>query len=82
MSMKWAAHFCNSTKFFLKVDDDMIVNSYALLPFLEVYPQPVTDSLLCLPNMHAKVDRNVTSKFYMSEKEVLAEYYPPYCNGL
>ncbi len=81
MALKWGVSYCNNTKFFLKIDDEMILNSYALLPFLEKYPQPLSDSLLCLPHFHCKVDRNIDSKYYMSSNEVKIEFYPPYCNG-
>lgn len=80
-AMKWARTYTNNTKFFLKVDDDMIVNSYALIPFLEMFEQPVLNTLLCLDNQHSKVDRNQTSKFYMPRKNFSHEYYAPYCNG-
>lgn len=60
----------------------MIVNSYALIPFLEVFEQPVINTLLCLENKHSKVDRNVSSKFYMPRQAVSFDYYAPYCNGL
>lgn len=80
-AMKWVANYCNNTKFVLKVDDDMILNTYALVPFLENFDKPFNNTLLCLPNLHNKVDRNIESKFYISEKKYRDAYYPPYCNG-
>ena len=79
--MKWARTYSNNTRFFLKVDDDMIVNTYALLPFLDAYEEPVFNSLLCLNNTHNKVIRDKESKFYISEELYPDEYFPSYCNG-
>ena len=82
MAMKWAANFRNSTKFFIKIDDDIPVNMYALLPFLENYPQPVSNSILGLLQMHGEVIRNPNRKnYYMSKEQWPLDYYPPYCSG-
>ena len=78
--MKWARTYSNNTRFFLKVDDDMIVNTYALLPYLDTYKDPV-NSLLCSDNAHSEVTRNKNSKWYITKEQYPDEYYPPYCNG-
>jgi len=81
MAMKWAANSCHSTKFFLKVDDDVLVNMYALLPFLRRYQEPVNNSIYGLPQLNDKVVRRTRSKFYMSKIDYPNDFYPPYCGG-
>jgi hypothetical protein len=78
--MKWSRTYSNNTRFFLKVDDDMLINTFAILPYLDAYTDPV-NSLLCLDNAHSKVIRDKDSKWYITKEQYPDEYYPPYCNG-
>lgn len=81
-TLKWVSIYCkNRTKFILKVDDDMIVNTYALLPFLEKYQEPIYDSFICNPRYRSKVIRNTSHKYYVSKAYYPQEYYNPYCSG-
>ncbi len=81
MVMKWASNPCHSAKFFLKVDDDVLVNMYGLLPFLRSYAQPVNNSIYGLPQLNDKVIRHTRSKYYMSKYDYPSDFYPPYCLG-
>lgn len=83
-AMKWASDYCTKkTKLVLKINDDLIMNSYSLIPFLEVNfkNSHFNNSLFCSPNKEMKVDRNVNSNFYVSENEYAREFFPYFCNG-
>ncbi len=81
MAMKWAANSCHGTKFFLKVDDDLLVNMYALLPFLRTYPQPVNNSIYGLPQLKSEVIRDPKRKVFLSKNDYPNDFFPPYCSG-
>jgi hypothetical protein len=81
MAMKWAANSCRSTKFFLKVDDDVLVNMYALLPFLRAYTQLVSNSIYGLPQLKSEVIRDPKRKVFLSKKAYPSDFFPPYCSG-
>ena len=80
-AMKWGSLFCNGAKFMLKIDDDLIVNSHALMPFVESYDKPLRKTILCLINHKSLVIRDPTSKFYVTKKMFNEEFYQTYCNG-
>lgn len=81
-AMKWGASFCKNAKFMLKIDDDLVVNTYSLITYLEGnFTQPLNNTMLCLINEHAKVIRDKTSKFYITSEMYEEEFYKPYCNG-
>ena len=80
-AMKWGSLFCNSAKFMLKIDDDLIVNSHALMPYVESYDKPLKKTILCLINYKSNVIRDPSSKFYVTKKMFNEEFYQTYCNG-
>ena len=83
-SIKWTSEYCFNAKFFLKVDDDMVVNSYTLLPFLENLLIENNDDLqntLIGYCINPPVIRNNLSKFYVSKDEYEPDYYDTYCIG-
>lgn len=79
MGIKWVASYCSNVKYALKVDDDVIVNPYSLLPYLK----NLTDqsSLQCFYHVNATIHRGNKSKFYVSYEELAAEHYEKYCDG-
>lgn len=85
MGIKWAAKYCSKAKFILKVDDDVIVNTYSLLNYLDgliqgnmTYP---AKSLLCYYYSSAPIMRRNDSKFYVSYNELNQSRYGQYCDG-
>ena len=36
MAMKWIKDYCNDVKFILKIDDDVVVNTFKLINHLEI----------------------------------------------
>ena len=37
MALKWINEYCNDAKFILKTDDDIIVNTFALINHLKIF---------------------------------------------
>lgn len=81
MALQWVTHFCRSTVFVLKVDDDVFINVFRLLPLVKYMNMTAENKniLMCQVNMKAKVYR--TGKYKVSEEEYAGDYYPPFCLG-
>ncbi len=84
MGLKWASKYCSQAKFFLKVDDDVLVNSHYIIGYLESMinlTEPLTNTFMCLVHRNATVKRNPYNKYYMSYEEFGEDYYKTYCGG-
>lgn len=84
MAFKWSAKYCPQTNFLLKVDDDVLVNSYYLKTYLKSMingKEPLKNTFLCLKHANAAVKRNTTNKYYLSKEEYSEDYFKPYCSG-
>ena len=82
--MKWIATYCPNARFILKVDDDMIVNTFLLLRHLQyiVKNEEINKrTIMCHINKQMKVIRKNTSKWYVSYQEYSNKYYYKYCSG-
>lgn len=75
MAVKWASIYCSNAKFFLKIDDDMIVNAPKLVKWLETSGNHFTNTFLCNPLWQSEVIRDNTSKFYMSKQDLPQDTY-------
>lgn len=76
MGIKWATKYCSNAKFYLKIDDDMVVNAPRLVEFLEHKNNTnLKNTFLCNPLWKSEVIRDNTSKFYMSKEEFSADTY-------
>ena len=87
MGLKWmAANKHDQTPFVLKIDDDVVVNSFQLVPFLNNYlatnrARTLENKLICKSWANAVVVRDNSSKFYATQKEYDKKTYPTYCDG-
>ena len=72
-SIKWASVYCSNAKYFLKIDDDMIVNAPNLIKWLE--SNTYSNTFLCNPLWNSEVIRDNTSKFYMSKQDYYEDTY-------
>ena len=87
MGLHWATNYCNTTRFILKTDDDVVVNIYKLVHFLKEIdsgPKQTSGFLYC--NVEGQgygvlPIRSDKSKFYMNETDYVFDLYPPYCHG-
>ncbi|XP_063235154.1 beta-1,3-galactosyltransferase 5 [Bacillus rossius redtenbacheri] len=83
MSLKWTAYFCPGARYLLKTDDDVFVNTPALLDFLsqELSPWGARRLIMCAPFPRSFVKRSYRSKWRVSPAEYPSRVYPPYCAG-
>ena len=77
----WVSKYCSNAKYVLKVDDDVIVNSYSLLSYLENLKLNTSNNLLCFNHKNAPISRRSSSKFFVSYNEFKTNSYPQYCDG-
>ena len=78
MGFEWAANYCNFT-FLLKADDDVFVNTPALLSLLENTKTPKTGLYLGFLYKHPRVQRK--GKWLVTQEEYNETHYPDFCAG-
>lgn len=80
--IKWTLTACPTTKYVLKIDDDVFLNIFALQNYLKgaTNHQNATH-FMCLLWSSIQVQRNSVSKWYVSTEEYPHFTYPPYCSG-
>jgi hypothetical protein len=83
MALKWTAYYCPGARYLLKTDDDVFVNSPALLDFLaqDLSPWGARRLILCEPFTFSYVKRSHRSKWRVSPREYPGRMYPSYCAG-
>ena len=84
MSLKWISEFCSNVEYFLKVDDDIIVDIFILwrhLKKLDEFKQIGKKAILCNVWTKMGVIRKNTSKWYVPQTEFKQNYYGKYCSG-
>jgi hypothetical protein len=67
MGFKWASKYCTNAKFVMKVDDDVVVNSYKLIKYLKklLDDDPnLNNTIMGRYFPTSPVNRNPNSKFY------------------
>ncbi len=67
MALKWISEYCSNVTYLLKIDDDIVVNIFALLRHLEILShhdliKPKT--IMCNLWTRMKVVRDKESKWY------------------
>ena len=83
MGLYWVNTYCPKASFVMKTDDDVSINSYKLIHFLQEISQ--TQSQLSnffygsLGNQFPP--RSMSSKWYISFSDYKHRLYPPYCKG-
>ncbi|XP_059710468.1 beta-1,3-galactosyltransferase 2-like [Haemorhous mexicanus] len=82
MGMSWVAAYCSGTRFAMKTDSDVFVNTMHLIEkLLRPLPPPTQNYFTGhLMTGHGPI-RNNTSKWYMSEEEFPDNSYHPFCSG-
>lgn len=82
MGMRWVASYCNGTRFAMKTDTDVFVNTMHLIERLLRPLPPLTQNYFtgCLMKGYRPI-RNKSSKWYVSEEEFPGNTYHPFCSG-
>ena len=78
MAFEWASKYCQFS-FLLKMDDDVFVNTRALISLLKNPKTPRENLYIGLVYEPAKVQRY--GKWQVSENEYNGTFYPPFCPG-
>lgn len=83
MGLKWVNYFCPNSRYILKADDDVFINSPALLDYIskKLLPYSVKNLLLCSPIFNSRVKRSSRSKWKVTFREYGFYMYPTYCEG-
>ena len=80
---KWISEYCQSAKFVLKIDDDVVPNTFNLNKFLpRINNNDKKKTVHCFPWYNAVVVRDKTSKFYVSLEEYNKTNFDTYCSGV
>lgn len=82
MGMSWVATYCSGTRFAMKTDSDVFVNTMHLIEKLLRPLPPLTQNYFTghLMTGHSPI-RNKASKWYISEEEFPENRYHPFCSG-
>ncbi|KFD67201.1 hypothetical protein M514_07568 [Trichuris suis] len=81
--LNWAAKYCPMAKYILKVDDDMYVNTFAIMRFFRKH-EPLkssTKAFYCFVWRGIGVERYKGARWYVSYEEFNRSVYPTYCSG-
>ena len=83
MGYNWILSYCRHAKFFIKADDDTLINTYrTILYLLQTYSASgITNLLYCSVYYRQHVVRRISDKWYVSLAEYPYERYPDYCEG-
>ncbi|UJR22761.1 hypothetical protein I4U23_025793 [Adineta vaga] len=85
MALKWISIYCSNIKYILKVDDDIVVNTFTLFNHLRYLdknnPEGQKGTILCLLWTAMMVMRDSKSKWYLSKEDFPFDKFPPYCSG-
>jgi hypothetical protein len=79
--IKWVSNYCSNAKYILKVDDDVFVNSFSLLNYLDNLKLETNNNLLCRLRKRSPIVRDLNSKFYISYNITKKKFYSKYCDG-
>lgn len=79
MSLHWINLYCSNVNYIIKTDDDVILNTFELISYIEKLN--LTKNFICNGWKNVKVNRNLNYKWYVSYSEYSNEYFKDYCCG-
>ena len=85
LGLHWVHKFCNQSHFIVKTDDDVFINVFKLVRFLQMLQSSsshLTNFLYCKVNRRIQARRSNDFKWYLSPEEYDYDLFPPYCNGV
>ena len=80
-AIKWLSTYCLNSKFYIKADDDVLVNVFSLLPSLQRHVTLARRTFFCTVLRGASVQRSGNWKWIVTKQQFAPDIYPPYCNG-
>ncbi|KAH3838621.1 hypothetical protein DPMN_112030 [Dreissena polymorpha] len=82
--LRWAQENCPNTTYVLKTDDDIVVDIHRVVRLMKAYIENKWGKKNILAGYiwpHMNVDRNKSSKWYVSPEEFPKPFYLKYCSG-
>ncbi|CAN8002822.1 unnamed protein product, partial [Ixodes hexagonus] len=79
--MKWTMDNCPSAKYIVKMDDDILLNLYKLLEYLDQRTESEQPAFHCCVWNGMPVLRHTKSPWYLSKKLYPKNMFPRYCSG-
>ncbi len=81
LSFKWISNYCYNSKFILRINDDVFVNTFYLLDYLNALNYE-KNRLYGLVESNAVPERNPNNKFYVSYDAFYNSKYDNYVEGI
>ena len=83
-SFKWVSNYCNNSYFTLKIDSDIVVNTFKLIEYLDslVFNNQHENKLIGYVFHGAVPQRFAQGTWYVSFEEFPDEIYPDFCSGV
>ena len=78
-AMKWISTYCLHAKYVLKSDDDIIVNPFTLMHYLE-HRTDAAHTIMCKLWVLGNVKRD-PERCRVTREEYAIDHYPPFCSG-
>ena len=80
LSFKWVAKYCSNSIYVIRMNDDIPMNTFGLIKFLNTEIEYKNNTLICYV-LAGPVPRRKSSKFYISYESFNKTYFDPYCEG-
>ncbi|XP_076041592.1 beta-1,3-galactosyltransferase 5-like [Oratosquilla oratoria] len=81
MGLQWVTKYCPQAKFIIKMDDDIVVDLFQFRHMLMSRYKERDNLILGLVQYQAKPVRNKESKWYVTDEEYPAMFYPIFASG-
>ena len=86
MSLKWTVKYCLNIKYFIKTDDDVIIDLFTLLnhfKYLDLHKILTKKTILCryMNRFKFAVHREKSNRWYLSKSEYDLNYFTEYCSS-
>jgi hypothetical protein len=80
-SFKWITQYCSNAKYILRINDDVILNTFSLIEHFKRLPY-TNNQMFGFAIYGASPARNQKHKFYVSEKDYPKTTYDDYVDGI
>lgn len=83
MGFKWIKKYCKQADFILRFNDDLVINTYALLPYLESLRNKKVNNMTLIGSVYERIGviRNKSNKFYVSYEQYSDLLYVDFVEG-
>lgn len=82
LGLRWASHFCSHANYVIKLDDDVFLEPYNAVRFLEGWTKKSTDkNVIPCRLWNSPPHRHPKNKWYVTKQEFNETNYPAYCLG-